>query len=85
MGIEIRLQDGSGNMCLEVRGFAVKWWLLRGQPVCSVGKGDSWKGQVTLMAQEQIWCLKGDRINSSSPRAGTSVCVSFPQWRLVCV
>ena len=44
MGIEICVQDGSGNMCLEVRGFGVKWRLLRGWPVSAqLGKGTAGK------------------------------------------
>ena len=31
-GKEIRVQDGSGEMCLDVRVFRTKWWLPGGQP-----------------------------------------------------
>lgn len=60
MGKEIRVQNGSGEMCLEVRDFGVKLCGSLEASLCLL----SWeRGQMermgTLTAHAQIWCLRG--------------------------
>ena len=86
-GKEICVQDGSGEMCLDVRVFGTKWWLPGGQPVSAqLGKKrTNGKTRWHWWDTYRDGVERGDRIGTKSPGVGTSLWASVPQRRLLCI